>query len=167
MKIISIQNSSKQLLKYFDCGEPFLNEYLKQYALKNDSNSSAKTFLCVDDEEKNLIGYFSLCTSSIQFNEYEPEYLEKIPRYPISCIKIARLAVAKEYQGHKIGAYLLKECFAKILKISSTVGFYLIVVDAKESSYGFYEHYGFTKLKEDSLTYFLRTSTLIKAVMES
>lgn len=167
MIIIPIQEASKSFLKHFDCGEDLLNTYLKQYALKNDVNGIAKTFLCVNDDKTSLIGFFSLSSANIQFEEYLEKRLDNIPHYPIPCVRIARLAVAKEYQAHGIGRYLLKECFLRLLLISKTIGVHLIIVDAKESSTGFYEHYGFNLLKKDSLTYFIKLSVVEKAFKEN
>ncbi len=167
MKIISIQEVSKSFLKAFDCQEELLNIYLKQYALKNDINGIAKTFLCVSDDKASLIGFFSLSTANIQFAEYSGVSDDNIPHYPIPCVRIARLAVDKDYQGHKVGSYLLKECFLRILLISRNVGIHLVIVDAKESSTGFYEHYGFKLLKKDSLTYFIKLSVVEKAYLEN
>lgn len=163
MIVIPIQEASKSFLKHFDCGEDLLNIYLKQYALKNDINGIAKTFLCVDDDKTSLIGFFSLSTANIQFEEYSKQYIDNVPHYPIPCVRIARLAVDKKYQNQGVGKYLLKECFLRILLISKTIGVYLIIVDAKESSMGFYEHYNFNLLKKDSLTYFIKLSTVEKA----
>ena len=167
MKIISIQEASKSFLAKFDSGEELLNIYLKQYALKNDVNGIAKTFLCVSDDKTSLIGFFSLSTANIQFDEYKNLNKESIPHYPIPCVRIARLAVDKNEQGKGVGKYLLKECFLRILLISKTIGVYLVIVDAKESSTGFYEHYGFNLLKKDSLTYFIKLSVVELAYKDS
>ena len=163
MIIIPIQEVSKKFLKEFNCGENLLNIYLKQYALKNDLNGIAKTFLCVSDDKTSLIGFFSLSSANLQFEEYSDKCSDSIPHYPIPCVRIARLAVDKKYQGHGIGRYLIKECFLRILAISKTIGIHLIIVDAKESSTGFYEHYGFNLLKKDTLTYFIKLSVVEEA----
>lgn len=165
MKIVSIRDVSKDLLKPFSSGEKLLDVYLKQCALSNDKKGVSKTFVCLSDDESVLIGFFSLCSANIQFEEYIDIKDESIPHYPIPCIRIARLAVDQKYQGNKIGAYLLKECFLRILSISKTIGVYLVLVDAKESSIGFYEHYGFRLLRKSSLTYFIKLSTVEKAYL--
>lgn len=168
MIIIPIQEVSKNFLKSFDSGEPLLDIYLKQYALKNDINGIAKTFLCVSDDKSSLIGFFSLSTANIQFEEYiNNQNIDSVPHYPIPCVRIARLGVDKKYQGKGVGRYLIKECFLRILAISRTIGVYLIIVDAKESSTGFYEHYGFNLLKKDSLTYFIKLSVVETAFKNS
>lgn len=83
-----------------------------------------------------------------------------------SSIRIAHLAVGKDLQGKEIGKWLLTQAFKKIVHISEITGLYFIIVDAKESSKSFYEHYGFIKFTDKDLTYFLPVETVRKA-MES
>jgi len=52
---------------------------------------------------------------------------------------IARLAVDKRYTQRGFGEWLLIDALKKLLAASDTVGFPLIVVDAKEGAVGFYE----------------------------
>ena len=56
--------------------------------------------------------------------------------------------------------------FKKIVHVSEITGLYFIIVDAKETSKTFYEHYGFIKFSDKDLTYFLPVKTVRKA-MES
>ena len=146
----------------FTCGNKDLDRFLKCYALENDNNGYGKTFLLLD--EKEVVGFFTLCSTSIAFKDFPGELSQNLPRYPIPCIKIARLAVSKSRQGIGIGKELLKQAFIKILNVSLTVGIRLIVVDAKETSASFYEQYGFERLSTDSLSYYLSIDTLKKAI---
>lgn len=55
MKFISIRNLiCKETLENFDCGVELLNEYLSQYALKNDLDNLGRTYLYVDESESPI-----------------------------------------------------------------------------------------------------------------
>ena len=161
MELISIKElSTKESLNNFDCGIPVLNIFLSDYALKNDINNIGKTYLLVENEK--VLGFFTLAAASISF-ESLPENHERLPKYPVPVIRIARLAVDKRYQNNHLGKFLLQHAFSIIINISSKVGTYGIVVDAKETSKGFYEYYGFIKIKGE-LTYFLPLNTILSAI---
>ena len=162
MTLDTIQNVSKEELDSFSCGNKDLDNFFKKYAIGNDSNGYGKTFIVRDKNE--LIGFFTLCSASIKFEEFPSDGTSKLPRYPIPCIRIARLAVQKRKQGNGFGKELLKFAFLRILNVSSTIGIRLIVVDAKETSTTFYEKYGFQKLLNNKLTYYLPIETLKKAI---
>lgn len=158
MIVKSINDVSKEEIDVFSCGNNELDYFLKKYALINDKNGYGKTFLLKDDGE--LVGFFTICSSSIKFEEY-PNYENAIiPKYPIPCIRIARLAVKSSKQGKGYGKELLKQALLRILNVADTIGVKLIVVDAKKTSTKFYEKYGFIKLKSDSLSYYLLIDTI-------
>ena len=162
MILKTIYDVDQNELKSFSCGNKDLDRFLTRHAFVNDQNGYGKTFILVDNEK--ILGFFTLCSSSIQCEEYPAFNSHLFPRYPIPCIRIARLAVKKEFQGKGIGKELLKQAFIRIVNVASTVGVRLVVVDAKESSKSFYEKYGFMRLKEDKLTYYLLIDTLIEAI---
>ena len=162
MIIKSISEINEKDLNTFSCGNKDLDRFLKKYALENDLSGYGKTFLLLDDDE--VVGFFTLCSASIKFEEYPHELSVTLPKYPIPCIRIARLAVRKDKQGCGYGKELLKQAFLKILSVSLTIGIRLIVVDTKETSAAFYEKYGFIRLLNDKLSYFLALDTLKEAI---
>lgn len=158
MILKSILEVSEKDLKLFSCGNNDLDNFLKKHALNNDRTNIGKTFLIEDMDE--IVGFFTLCSASIKYQELPGHSSVALPKYPIPCIKIARLGVKKERQGKGYGKALLKEAFLKILSVVDSVGTKLVVVDAKESSASFYEQFGFSKLQENKLSYFLLIETL-------
>ena len=162
MILKSIKDIDREQLNSFSCGINQLDEFFKKHALKNDSNGYGKTFVL---EEKNkVVGFFTLCRAQIKFETYPNPTQELLPRYPIPCIRIARLAVLKEKQGKGYGKELLKQAFLKIIGAAISVGVKLVLVDAKETSKSFYEKYGFRLLLNGTLTYYLPLNTIIEAI---
>ena len=167
LRLISIKEvTPKSVLKQFDCDISALNEFLSRYAIKNNDLGIGKTFVALDNRNR-VVGYFTLATAQVAYQEIPSEYKGKLPKYPIPALRIARLAVNKDMKGKGIGKWLLAQAFLKILQVADITGLYLIIVDAKESSKGFYEHYGFQKFLDIDLSYFILVDTVRKAIQQN
>jgi GNAT superfamily N-acetyltransferase len=165
LRLISVKEvTPKSTLKQFDCDIDALNEFLSRYALKNNELGIGKTFVALDPNNR-IVGYFTLATAQIAYQEIPNEYKGKLPKYPIPALRIARLAVSKEMQGKGIGKWLLTQAFLKIIQVADITGLYLIIVDAKESSKGFYERYGFQRFLDLNLSYFILVDTVRRAIL--
>ncbi|MCI6315613.1 MAG: GNAT family N-acetyltransferase [Spirochaetia bacterium] len=162
-KLVAIKDVPKAKLKKFDCGTEVLNEFLSRYSFKNDILGIGKTFVAFNKNE-DVIGYFTLAAAQVLFEDIPDNYRAKLPRYPIPALRIARLAVGKNLQGKGIGKWLLTQAFIKIIHVAEITGLYFIIVDAKETSKSFYEHYGFIKFNDNELSYFLTVDTVRKAM---
>jgi len=162
MILVPVIEVKQETLNSFSCGNKELDTFLIKYAKQNDQNGYGRTFCLID--ENFIVGYFTLCSSSICFEELPTNLSINQPRYPVPCIKIARLGVSKLYQGKGYGAELLKQTFLKILSVADTVGIRLIIVDAKESSALFYEKYGFRNFPNKRLIFYLLLDTLKQAI---
>lgn len=163
-RLVSIKEiKSKTVLKKFDCGTEVLNSFLVRYALKNDELGIGRTFVALDDNDQ-ISGYFTLATAQVAYKEIPEDYKVKLPKYPIPALRIARLAVSKDLQGKGIGKWLLAQSFTKIIQVADVTGLYFIIVDAKETSKSFYEHYGFQKFIDEDLSYFILVDTVRKAI---
>lgn len=162
-KLVAIKDIPKAKLKKFDCGTEVLNEFLSRYSFKNDILGIGKTFVAFNKNE-DVIGYFTLAAAQVLFEDVPDNYRAKLPRYPIPALRIARLAVGKNLQGKGIGKWLLTQAFIKIIHVAEITGLYFIIVDAKETSKSFYEHYGFIKFNDKEFSYFLTVDTVRKAM---
>lgn len=152
----SINEYSSSELDSFYSGVVELDIYLKCYALKNDVAGYGKTFLSEDNNE--IIGYFTLCSSRIEYNNLP--YAKNLPKYPMPSIRIARLAVKKDKQHQGYGTIMIRQAFRIIVEISIKIGVYAVLVDAKDSAINFYKNFGFMKLLNKESTYFLPIETI-------
>lgn len=122
-----------------------LNEFLKEDALKNQMELISKTYFCYHSDK--LIGYITFATDILKAEEMrKEEHIEGVPYKEYPAIKIARLAVDKEYEGRGVGTFLLKVAVGKAYDISERVGCRFITVDSKQESIGFYQKSGGFKL---------------------
>ncbi|MBF0380252.1 MAG: GNAT family N-acetyltransferase [Magnetococcales bacterium] len=158
--IIRLHKSHKKDL--FDCGEPELNKYLKQYARQNSDNGIARAFVAVANDGSNRInGFYTLSSSHIGFKEVPPSMRKRIPRYPIPAIRIGRLAVDKSMQGQGLGSILLIDALYRSLRVANEIAVKLVIVDAKhQNAKEFYQHFGFIELVDKPLNLFLQIETI-------
>lgn len=164
LRLVSVKEiSPKSVLKKFDCEVEALNEFFSRYALKNDELGIGKTFVALN-ENNQIAGYFTLATAQVAYQEIPDDFKEKLPKYPIPALRIARLAVNKDLKGKGIGKWLLAQAFIKAIHVADVTGLYFIIVDAKETSKSFYEHYGFHKFFDEDLSYFILVDTVRKAM---
>ena len=163
LKLVSVKEiNPKSILKKFDCQVEALNEFLQRYALKNDQLGIGRTFVALS-ENNQAAGYFTLATAQVAYQEIPDDFKGRLPKYPIPALRIARLAVDKDFKGRGIGKWLLKQAFIKTIQVADVTGLYFVIVDAKETSKTFYEHYGFYKFQDRDLSYFIPVDTVRKA----
>lgn len=98
--------------------------------------------------------------------ELLPEiFAKKYPQHGLPAVRLARLAVAKKYQGKGYGGLLLAETIHRTVLISEQAGLIGLFVDAKDvRAYKFYERYDFVSLTGHVLQLFLPLETLRLAV---
>lgn len=157
IRILAIREEHRR--EEFDCGVEALNAYLRRYARQNHEKNIARTYVAVD-EAKQVLGYYSLASASIEFESLPEDYAKRLPKYPVPAVRIARLAVSKEAQGKGLGERLLVDALKRILAVSAEVGVHVILVDAKnDKAKAFYQHYGFNGLHDKSTTLFMPLKT--------
>lgn len=161
---LSLVPISRELQKApFKCGYPDLDFYFKHYALKNDGLLIGKTFVAID-EFRAVMGFMTLANAQVEATALPEDMRAALPKYPVPAFRIAKLAVAAEFQGMGVGAWLLRNALQRALDISASVGIYAVLVDAIDGkAKGFYLKYGFIPLRDHALTLFLPLATIRKA----
>lgn len=130
----------------FDCGDNDLNEFLKYDALNNQNGWLSATHVLCDGEK--IIGFFTLVADTLQKDKIaEADRVDEYSYPKYSCIKLARLAVDKAYQGCGVGTELMIYAFAVGRKIVLYEGGKFFTVDAKNTAVGFYKKIGFVPVR--------------------
>src|SRR3954453_777106 len=93
----------------FDCGEPSLNDFLKQYARQNEEKGVSRTFVLGREGEQRVLGYYTLAGGQFERDNLPPKAGKKLPKYPVPVVVLGRLAVDRSVQGEKLGRVLLKD----------------------------------------------------------
>ena len=144
-------------LEGFDCGKPALNDWLLRHARQAQGSGSAKTFVVADDAQ--VVGYFSLTVGQINTLD-APERMRKgIGQYPLPVVILARLAIARAYQGRGLGVALLQDAIRRTMLIAEQAGIRALLthpIDAEASR--FYTRFGFiaSPLREQQLLLLLK-----------
>ena len=143
----------------FDCGEPALNDWLKQRALKNESRFS-RTYVVCDDNR--VAAYFCISAGAVE-REATPGKVRRNAPHTIPVSIIGRLAVSKAYAGHGLGADILSDALSRIAVASQSIGIGAVLVQAKtESAKRFYLTCAeFIEYPADSRTLFLPIETVV------
>ncbi len=155
MKRIELLDKSHARDK-FDCGNEALNHYLKAIARQHIQKGISRTFVLVDSEKPlDIMGFFSLSLCEVQAKKLPLRLAKKYP-LKVPGVKLARLAVAKEFQKQGIGEILMFEAMRKAYIISENAGVIGLFVDVKdEKAKSYYEQYGFVSLEDNLLEMFL------------
>jgi len=156
LRIGALGPGHRPLLADFRNQHPSLVEYLKRYALRHAKKDLlARTFLAIDESgnQARIAGYFSLATVSVERASVGSQSdLNRLPRFPVPGVLLARLAVDSRVQGQGLGRFLFEEALGLTLQLAKAgpVAFRLLVTDAiDENAARFYERRGLARLSDE------------------
>jgi GNAT superfamily N-acetyltransferase len=156
--------------KGFDCGEAALDRFLAQTARQSIAKGTSRTFVWTDPSSRKpnrILGFFTLTSDLVVTTELAPALARRYPGGRIPVVKLARLAVDKQYRGTRLGKTLVWEAMKKAIKVHEVTGITAFWVDAKnEEVVGFYRHLGFIPTVSKPLSLYIAIKTLVQAVAE-
>lgn len=161
MKVVELLNTSHQR-EQFDCGNETLNQFLRQTARQHIQKGLSRTFVLIDSARpKEIIGFFTLTLCEVRSQELPPKWAKKYPSF-IPGVKLARLAVDRNWQRQGIGEILMVEAMQRALIVAENAGGIGLFVDAKDESVKtYYLRYGFETLESSPLQMFLPLQTIV------
>lgn len=149
-------DKSKHERSGFQCGQPDLDNFLLRLASQYEKRNLGKTFVALRTGESEIVGYFTLSASKIEFARLPNEVTRKLPKHPIPVVLLARLAVDQALQGRGLGEMLLVDALKRSAALSKSLGVFAVEVLAiDERAISFYSKYGFLSLLEDPYNMFL------------
>jgi hypothetical protein len=91
----------------FVSGVPALDQFLLQYAAQQAKKGVTTVRVLVDSNASHeIIGYYTLSAAQVDAANLPPELQKKLPRYPVPCFRMGRLAVHIGARGKGYGAML-------------------------------------------------------------
>lgn len=140
----------------FNCGQPVLNEWLKDRAGQFDRRDLSRTFVATRPDELLVLGFYAISTHRVIYDVLPSAEAKGLPRLDIPVVLIGRLAVDQSARGQGLGALLLVDALRRSMQISEQVGIRAVEVDAlDDTARNFYLKFGFRSLLDDSRHLFL------------
>ncbi len=141
----------------FHCGVPALDDYLRKYAAQQNAKGISTVFVLVDDAAPSkILGFYTLSAAQVGVQQLSDTERKKLPRYPVPCFRMGRLARTIESRGAGLGEVLIGCAVDRCLNARSLVGAYALLVDAKdEKAKSFYERYGFIPYVDAPMSLYL------------
>jgi ribosomal protein S18 acetylase RimI-like enzyme len=149
----------------FHSGEEALDRYFRTQATQDIRRRIAHCFVAVDAKTGHVAGYYTLSAASVPLVDLPPDEAKRLPRYPtVPVVRMGRLAVDVQFQGHGLGAALLADALRRT--IDSAVAAYALLVDAQnDRAVAFYQRLGFRPFTSQPRTLFLPVATARKALL--
>lgn len=141
----------------FDCGVPALDEYIHRFAEQHRRRGISSVFVLTDSAQPDrILGYYTLSAAEVDGQRLSEPERKKLPRYPVPCFRMGRLACRSDQQGRGLGKLLLGCAVDRCLKARQQVAAYALIVDAKDdAAKAFYLHFGFKALMDAKLSLYL------------
>lgn len=142
----------------FDCGKPFLTDWLKNLAMKSEGKTARTYVVC---EGTIVVGYYSLATGGVVRAEVPKVLSRHGTPSTVPVVILGRLAVDARHHKQGIGLGLLQDALRRALEVSVAIGAAAVLVHAiDDDAKAFYTNYGFVAFPADSRTLFLPMDTI-------
>jgi GNAT superfamily N-acetyltransferase len=136
-------------LSRFDCGQPLLDDWLKERAVKNQTTGASRTYVVCQGDR--VVAFYSLATGSVDHGSAPGRVRRNMPD-PIPVMIIARLAVDSGWQGQGVAKGMLKDAIVRTLEAAEIAGIRALLVHAlDEAAAGFYRSNDFLTTPNDPL----------------
>jgi GNAT superfamily N-acetyltransferase len=148
----------------FTCGKQALDDWLIKKALKNQTDGGSRSFVVMDSDLDQVVGYYCISTGLIS-HELAPGNVRRNMPDPIPVILLGRLAVDVGYVNQGIGRGLMKDCYKRAASVAEQVGVRALLVHAlDEESRQYYLHLGFTESTIQERTLMLRIKDIVSSL---
>ena len=145
----------------FRSGKEALDNFLRALVTQYEKRRLGRTYVVVRPGEKRVLGYFTLASGAIAFENLPPKAAKKLPRQPVPVILLARLALDESVQGQGLGGFLLVDALQRCRSLAKQLGVHAVEVDAiDDQARTFYERYGFVTLQDDPRHLYLPMATV-------
>lgn len=152
----------------FECGQPLLDEWIKDRASQFDRRDLSRTFVATLPDCVRVVGYYAISTHRVVHEVLPTDEAKGLPRLDVPVVLIGKLAVDRSVQGQGLGALLLVDALRRSLQISEQVGIRAVEVDAiDDAARNFYLKFGFRSLLDDPRHLFLSMAEVRKLKLDS
>lgn len=159
----------------FRSGSIDLDRFFQRYAGQNQFRHHVGTTY-VAAQGDHITGFVTVSSGEMVAEKLTKRLRKRLPAYPLPILRLARLAVGEQFQGHGIGKLLLRAMLELALEMRDRVGCIGVVVDAKPDAIAFYSALGFEAIelvsgalgdRPEPATMFLPIGQIAAAVKET
>jgi len=130
----------------FLSGDEQLDLFFRRYAGQNQfRHHIGTTYVAV--ENAAILGFATVTVGHLEIEHLSPTLRKKLPDYPLSILRLARLAVDRNAQGKGVGGHLMRTVFTLAIELRAKLGCVGVAVDAKPGAENYYSRYGFVALE--------------------
>lgn len=134
----------------FDSGVHSLDDWLRRRALQNQASGASRTFVVCDPN--NVVAYYALAASAVAPDAAPGRFRRNMPD-PIPVVVLARLAIARDQQGHGLGRAMFQDAANRVIHAADAIGIRGLLVHAiSEEAKTFYIHLGLDPSPLDPMT---------------
>ena len=141
----------------FSCGVAELDDYLHRFAAQQSKKGVTVVRALLDTAApQTILGYYTLSAAQVDCTALSDADRQKLPRYPVPCFRMGRLATSAAHRGEGMGKVLIGCAVERCLMAKEQVAAFALIVDAKgEEAKRFYQHYGFAACADSAMTLYL------------
>jgi len=150
---MEILDKKKHAVEKFNCGNEALNRYLTIQAGQDMRKKLSVCFVLHDDYTRDLIGYYTLSSYSINADAIPNSLKVNAPRNyaRLPATLLGRLAIDLKFQGKGLGEFVLMNALERALDASIKIASLAVIVDPiDKAAENFYSQYGFVKCKDNN-----------------
>jgi hypothetical protein len=148
----------------FSCRDADVEQFLKQKALEFERRDKSRTYLIFSDDQKALLGYFTLSLDALPFSAtVSKNTIKSIDGFSkdvqaVGIILIGQFGKDIELAKDVDGSFLLDICIDAVYAVQKRVGgrFVLLECNEEEKVVSFYKNNGFIKLQYDDRDKYLQ-----------
>jgi len=142
--------TAEHALGAFDSGVLSLDDWLRRRALQNQVSGASRTFVVCDSSQ--VVAYYALAASAVAPDATPGRFRRNMPD-PIPVVVLARLAIARDRQGHGLGRALFQDAANRVIHAADTIGIRGLLVHAiSAEAKAFYVRLGLDPSPLDPMT---------------
>lgn len=147
----------------FFSGNLEIDSWLKVYAGQQETSGASRTYLLVDPNNNEVVGYFAV---GIGLYFPSPNLHVKAAKYGRRMLELFRLGVSANWQGQGLASRMIRETFQIALHVAESVGVQGVLVQPlSQNLTDFYTKFGFREFRTDPFEMAIGIGAIRQAAM--
>lgn len=128
-------------LSRFDCGEPAVDRWLAQHAVRNQASGASRVFVVC--EQRRVVGFYAVAAGGVVRRRAAGRLARGMPD-PIPVMVLGQLGVDRAWQRRGVARGMVRDALLRAVTVTDDVGVAAVYVDVLSPDLsGFYQGLGF------------------------